>query len=193
MNFATAQTALVTWVLDYSGLTAVWANEARPMTDKPFVVLQILRSGEYGNYERKYIYNVGTQKMEPTVSQERDLTLNVQVISRNQTANNNALFYLDKLKLSLGLESVQIALSNAGLNLFRRESTIVLDAIFQNRSESRASFDVIFGYKAVTEFGDAEATEYIDTVEISSEIENEAGDLLDEDVQFDEDIFGVPV
>lgn len=190
MDWSTIQTGIKSWFSTGTGLTVVWMNEAKPMTDKPYGILQILSSSAIGKDEVNYEYiSTGTPHMEPTVSGVRQLTISCQVISRNQLAGSHAMSYLESARTDLRRPTAREALYTAGLGILSTSPTVVLDTRFDKRMESRASFDVTFTLaENVTYADDADGTSWIERAEVSSDFEptDDASS-----VELDEEVYGI--
>lgn len=191
MNWTTVQDAIKTWFSNGTGLTVVWFNQPRPRMDKPMGLLQILSVTSYGTDNIEFNVNVsGDPGVDyvPTVRGQRSLVVTCQVYSRDQSANLDAINYLERARAYSRLPNTRETLLAAGVTLWNIGDTVVMDALFDKRIESRASFDVTFGIAENIEFSNsADSNSWIERVEMSGDFEPEDGP------DFTDEIFGVPI
>lgn len=191
MDWSTIQNAIKEWAEDSTSLEAVWMNQARPMSQKPFIVLQITSTSKEGVDSVDYEYvATPTTHLEPVILGYRLINVQVMAISRNQNAGQDAIQYLELARTRLNRPVLKEALRQAGLAInWTSHAILVQDVIFQNRYESRAVLDVTFRTTQVDSFTDeADNEQYIERAEVSSELgnANDSLDLVDE-------IIGIPV
>ncbi len=191
MDWSTIQNAIQTWFADGTGLTVVWFNQPRPRMEKPMGLLQILTMSQFGNDMVGFNEVAGgTDGVDyaPTVRGQRSITVNCQVYSRDQSANLQALYYLERARARAAIPNAHEALRAAGVALWTMSDVKILDVAFDKRMESRASFDVTFGIAENIEFAEeADNNSWIEHVEISADYS--PGDDLD----FEDEIFGYPI
>ena len=74
----------------------------------------------------------------------RELTINVQVFSRQSSGDKCARSLIERARLCLANPVYRDELRSAGLVFIENHSITSLDFTFQNRAENRATFDVVF-------------------------------------------------
>lgn len=192
MNWSTIQNGIKDWAEDATGLTAVWMNQARPITTKPFVILQIISTSKEGldYYEYEFTDASPDDYLLPTIHGYRLLTVQVTVVSRNQNAGYDAINYLELARTRLNRPVLQTALRAAGLEInWTSQAILMRDVVFDNRWESRCVMDIVFRAVQTDAFTDsADQESFIERAEVSSDI-----DGADDAIELDDEIIGIPV
>lgn len=122
-----------------------------------------------------------------TICGDRALVLSIMVKSRDQSPTKTAMWYLEKIRTSLGKPSVLSALKTAGLAFARAENVQDLDGWLDDRIESVGVLDIHLN--AVVNESDDDHTEsgsFVETVEIAAELL----DPLENDLGWDSESFG---
>lgn len=195
MNWSTIQDGIKAWFEDSTGLTAYWMNQVRPAyAPKAVGVLQIISTAKVDVDAATYDYSATqpeNEEMVPSVSGYRLITVSCMVVSRDQNAGQDALEYLELARVSLNRPSLKDALKTAGLAIsWTSQAILPRDVLIDNRYESRAVMDVIFRAVQFIEFIDAADTDdYIARTEVSSDLDG----VVDPDVEWDDEIIGIPV
>ena len=195
MNWSTIQNGIKAWFEDSTGLTAYWMNQARPAyTNKPLGVLQIISTSKVDVDALDYNYSAlqpTNEEMVPSVFGYRLITVSCMVVSRNQNAGSDAIHYLELARTGLNRPSLKDAMIAAGLRVsWSSHSITPRDVLVDGRWESRAIMDVTFRAVQYVEFTDAADTDdYIQRAEVSSDFEG----VTDPDVEWDDEIIGIPV
>lgn len=188
MDWSAIQSAIQTWAENSTGLTAVWMNQPRPMTAKPYVVLQIISSSIEGIDYVDYTYSTTpTDRLIPSVNGYRLINVQVSCISRNQSAGYDAMPYLELARAKLHLPTSLAVLKDADLAVNWNSAIIqVRDTKFDNRIESRAILDIQF--RAIENLDlstDADQDEsYIEQISLSSDYE----DITDPNLELTDEI-----
>jgi len=198
MDWSSIRTGIKGWFAGATGLPVVWMNEARPMTTKPMGILQIISTSAFGPdiIQNTYIDTnpVGTpptiigQEIVTSVHGLRKITVSCMVVSRDQTSNHDALYYLEQARGQLYRPSLLALLKTANLSVLNMNNAIkISDGIFQDRYESKAVLDITFSTAENLTFDDVQDNStYIDTISLSSELENPD----DEQLELDNAIIG---
>jgi len=192
MNWSTIQSGVKAWAEGTTGLTAYWRNQQVPaFTPKPFILLQIIATSKVDVDSLDYVYDntqPPTEEMVPTLSGYRKITVAMTVVSRDQTANFDAINYLELARAGLNQPQYSETLTNAGLALVWTSQGISLqDAIVDNRYESRAAMDIIFRAVQYIQYKNPNDTNgYITQTEVSSDVDGVA-----ESSQMDNEIIGI--
>lgn len=181
MDWAAIETAIEAWVENATGLMAVWMNSARPMSTKPYIVLQITSTSIEGIDYVDYAFDAGPpEHLSPSINGYRLINVQVSCISRNQNPGLDALNYLEIARTKLHQPTIREALKAAGLAI-NWDSAIILvrDTKFDNRMESRAIFDVQFRAVQMIDLSPDPSSDesFIDQIELSSDIEDVDPDL----------------
>jgi hypothetical protein len=192
MNWATIMAGILAWFESGTGLDVVWMNGQRPMTDKPFGVLQITSVLKHGqdevNYDLVEVDAPGLDYLAPTVSGLRSIVVQCQVISRNQNGGYNAITYLEQARAAVKRPITRETLETAGVTIYSSSPIVVLDTVFDKRYESRAAFDTSFGIVQNTQYAtEDDATSWIEQTEITSALEP----VTDTAIEFVDEPFGV--
>lgn len=187
MNWSTIQDAIKDWLEDTTGLTTVWMNQARPITTKPFITVQLI-SNVIENQDMLDFTLNGTV-LEPKVEGHRLLTYQIMAISRNQNAGYDANNYLELARTALNKPVIFDALRAANLLVNNIGAILIRDQVFDNRYESRAILEVQFRAVQEVDYTDvADNMNYIERAEVSSDLGN-----ADDNLDLVDEIIGVPI
>lgn len=195
MNWLTIQNGIKAWFENSTGLTAYWRNQKQPAyAPKAVGILQIISTSKVDLDAMDYNYSAlqpANEEMVPSVAGYRLITVSCMVVSRDQSAGQDAVEYLELARASLNRPSLKDALKAAGLAIsWTSQSIIPRDVLVDNRMESRAIMDIVFRAVQYIEFTDAADTDdYIARTEVSSALEG----VTDADVEWDDEIIGIPV
>lgn len=112
----------------------------------------------------------------PTVVGNRELTIGIRVVSRSQAGNSTGQYWCEKLRASLKKPSVLLHFEASNIAVVRMKPTVKSpDEPVDGRVESVASVE----FRIATTIAEADsAVGVIDTVELSSTVEDVAGDVL---------------
>ena len=125
-----------------TGIPFVWEDEPRKMMRKPYGVLALGQSITIG---RDYSsYNFRDSDISIDMVGQRELTINVQVFSRQPKGELSARELIERARFSLANPVYRDELRSAGLIFVENHPISSLNFSFQNRAENRASFDVVF-------------------------------------------------
>jgi hypothetical protein len=184
MDWHAFQNAISGWAQTATGLMAVWLHEARPITDKPFVTLQVI-SVVQPEPDAIIRQDPGQDTdLATAVCMRRHVTVSCQVKTRTQHPSEYALLYAEKLRASLRRLDVMGELEVNGVVPLRAETIQVTAQEWANRMESRATLDVVFS----ASFAEmAPPTGWFDTVELSSDLKGTDGELLPSSMQLDDE------
>lgn len=168
LNWATIQTALHAWIVAGTGLAVgrvVWANQAMPQPQRPYVTLRLMALAPVGHDGVHSTTNLAApagEEVTLTVEGRRHLTVGVQAYASAVTGAGTAAELLAKAQTALSLPTVHAGLRAAGLAVLNEGGITDLSALLETKFEGRAAMDVRF--HCVDEV--AEKTGYIATVEI---------------------------
>lgn len=143
MNFWPAvQTALEHVFESATGIPFVWDDEPRKVLKKPYGVLALGQSLTVGRDFSGYTFRDSDSTLD--IIGHRELTISVQVFSRQCHGDNSARFLLEKARMCLANPIYRDELRSAGLVFVESHPLLNLAFSFQNRAENRCTFDVVF-------------------------------------------------
>jgi hypothetical protein len=125
-----------------TGIPFVWNDEPRKMMRKPFGILSLGQCITVGRDAGFYQFRDGGDSCE--LVGHREVTINVQVFSRQARGESSARVLIEKARLNLANPVYRDELRSAGLVFVENHPVTSLDFTFQNRAENRATFDVVF-------------------------------------------------
>lgn len=179
MPWGTIRDTIKAWAESASGLKAVWTEEQRPFIDGPHVLLNVISVAPVGVDETRAEEDLGAAVGEEIVQSQtgmRRFTVSCSAQNFiNQTAEKNAAYYLERLRTRLRWPSAHATFVAAGIAVVGTGPLSLGDYDFDGRRVSLASFDIML--QAAVSDADT-GIGYIETVEVSSAIEDEAGDIL---------------
>jgi hypothetical protein len=145
MDLAAIRTAIETWIgATCPSLTLFW--HARPRTwAEEHAILRIAAPTTKGRDSLTYVYNAPpTDTVTPTAAGNREITVEVKVVSYDATDTEDALSYTQALVDSLRLPSNLATFEAAGLGYKEILNQIDLSEIADKRELSMAQIDVRF-------------------------------------------------
>lgn len=171
-DIATYKTAIKTWVeAQGSGITAQWRDQEggwQPKTRARLHLSNVVPRGvDTIRYDQDATLAAGVDYI-PTFSGCREITLSIEITSRDQSGSNVAIWYLDKLRRSLRKVSVRDALRAAGLGFATTGPTQDLSSLVDDRLESKAQMDVFFN-AVVNEEDEDEADSVVETWKVTTD------------------------
>ena len=125
-----------------TGIPFVWDDEPAKVMPKPYGVLALGQSITIGRDFSRYSFRDSCSSLE-TLG-HRELTINVQVFSRQPRGDGSARSLIEMARLSLANPVYRDELRSAGLVFVENHPVVNLDFTFQNRKENRCAFDVVF-------------------------------------------------
>lgn len=125
-----------------TGLPFVWDDEAVKVMQKPYGVLALGQSITVGRDYSRYTFRDSDTSID--IVGYRELTINVQVFSRQARGERSARALIEKARLCLANPVYRDELRSAGLVFVENHPVADLDFTFQNRAENRSAFDVVF-------------------------------------------------
>lgn len=120
----------------------VWDDEPRKMMRKPFGILSLGQCITVGRDAGFYYFRDGGGSCE--LVGHREITISIQVFSRQARGECSARVLIEKARLCLANPVYRDELRSAGLVFVENHPVTSLDFTFQNRAENRATFDVVF-------------------------------------------------
>lgn len=123
-------------------LNFVWEDEPRNLMQKPFGVLSLGTSVTVGRDQSCYTFRDSDITID--LQGYRELTIGVQVFSRQAKGEASSRQLLERARLSLANPMYRDELRSAGLVLIETHPITSLNFSFDQRYESRAAFDVVF-------------------------------------------------
>lgn len=194
--YDTFETAIEDWAKAVTGFRFYWLNRKRNREfRKTWGTLQVISERDVGIDEVRQTDLTGGSppaggEIEVMISGNREITVSVQVKSRDQEPLKTARFFLAKLRTSLRKPGVRAThFQPNDIAVVRPLPLNELDFTRQNRVEALANMDVIFA-TVVNEVDPAEATTFIETVRVSSDVKNPGGVSIDPALQLDD--FDIP-
>lgn len=127
---------------------------------------------------------VANRDLTVSVIGSRAVGVNIEVRSRDQRPQNNAIIYCEQLRSSLRKPSAIELFNAANMSVFNIGDLGVFDEVFDDRWESVARFIVEFGV-GVHETDEREETGAIETIIVSSDIKDVDGSSLPASLQMD--------
>ena len=189
MDWATIKAALRTLLATLAGVPALWRDEPRPFgqnaTTTAYVLINATTTRGMGVDEVRY-QNLDTdgaptdvmadaESIRPDLCGQRQIVLSIQPETLDQRAEYSAMVYAERIRTRLAFPSALATLAAAGLALVRVGPSTVLDYVHDGRNYSRALVEVTLG--AASNESDA-AIPFIETAVLTSEIQDEAGNVL---------------
>jgi hypothetical protein len=123
-----------------TGIPFVWNDEPIKVMKKPYGVLALGQSITLGRDSSRYTFSHSDTTID--LVGYRELTINVQVFSRQSGGDVSARALIEKARLCLA------------------------NPVFQNRKENRSAFDVVFRL-VLNEQLSTDSTGYFDTIAVS--------------------------
>ncbi|MBW2672070.1 MAG: hypothetical protein JRD89_01475 [Deltaproteobacteria bacterium] len=179
LDLETYHDAFEAWILSATGLPSQFKNAAQVFQAKARVKLNLTVVAGLGIDENREDYD-DTQpagsELVPNIAGPRLLTLGIVVESRDQRPNTSAQYYIEKIRTSIKKPKIKAALHAAGLGFSSFEGYNELDPTIMHRVESRVAIDAIFN-AAANDIDTSEARGYVDTLEISYDLEKPVGTI----------------
>jgi len=136
------QTALENVFMRATGLSFVWDNEPRKLLPKPFGVLALGESISVGRDHSAYTFR--NSDISINLSGYREITITVQIISRQACGEQSSRAMVERARLALANPVYRDELRSAGLVFVENHPVLDISNSFDQRQESRAAFDVVF-------------------------------------------------
>jgi hypothetical protein len=149
-----------------TGIPFVWSDEPAKVMQKPYGVLSLGQSLSVGRDFARYTFRDSDSATD--VLGHRELTINIQVFSRQARGENSARSLIEKARFSLANPAYRDELRSAGLVFVENHPVTSLDFTFQNRAENRATFDVVFRLVLQEKIPNNQA--YFDAVELDNRL-----------------------
>lgn len=146
----------------------VWNNEPRSLLAKPFGILSLGNSAAVGRDNYSYDFEDKTLQ----VYGYREVTINVQIFSRQAKGQKSSRELIEKARLCLANPICKENLRKAGLVFLENHSVVDLDFSYDQRHENRSSFDVVFSM-CLHEIQSHKDITYFDEIKVSENIKNE--------------------
>lgn len=125
-----------------TGITFMWADEPRKMIRRPFGTLALGQSITIGRDHSGYTFRDSDITLD--LYGHRELTVSVQIFSRQARGESSARSLIEKARLSLANPIHRDELRSAGLVFVENHPVVDLNFSFDQRHEARAAFDVVF-------------------------------------------------
>jgi hypothetical protein len=172
MDFAAYEEATRQWIqTQLPGIDAQMRHEGGGWHGKPRALFHFMSSVGVGVDELRYELNAdletGTDYV-PVVSGNRRVVLSVMMQTRDQTPEQQAQYYLEKLRTSLRKPSVQALFRVAGLAFATVAGVVNQDRWLDDRMESQAVMDLTFNTIAIDRDSE-EADSYVAEVDVTGE------------------------
>ena len=125
-----------------TGIPFVWEDEPIKVMQKPYGVLSLGQSVTVGRDYSRYTFRDSDTSID--IIGHRELTINVQIFSRQARGDKSARALIEKARLCLANPIYRDELRSAGLVFVENHAVTDLNFTFQNRAENRSTFDVVF-------------------------------------------------
>lgn len=125
-----------------TGIPFVWDDEPVKVMKKPYGVLALGQSITVGRDSSRYTFRDSDTSID--IVGHRELTINVQIFSRQARGEYSARALIERARLCLANPVYRDELRSAGLVFVENHPIADLDFTFQNRAENRSAFDVVF-------------------------------------------------
>jgi hypothetical protein len=149
-----------------TGIPFVWNDEPVKMMQKPYGILSLGQSISVGRDSARYTFHDSDVNID--MVGHRELTINVQVFSRQSSGDKCARSLIERARLCLANPVYRDELRSAGLVFIENHSITSLDFTFQNRAENRATFDVVF--RLILQEKMPANQSYFDTIELENRL-----------------------
>lgn len=167
MNWQAIQTKLEKVFSLSTNIKFIWDDEPRAMLQKPFGLLSLGQSITIGRDSSSYTFRDSDISLD--IYGHRELTINIQIFSRQAKGEHSSRALIEKARLMLANPIYSAELREVGLVFVETHPVIDLDFSFQNRKESRAAFDVVFRLMLI-ESQSFNSVGYFDKVELNESI-----------------------
>ncbi len=137
-----AQAALEQVFQRSTGIAFMWDEEPRKMMRRPCGILALGESITIGRDRSGYTFRDSDITLD--LFGFRELTVNVQIFSRQAKGEDSARALIERARLSMANPFYRDELRSAGLIFVENHPVVDLDFSFDQRRESRAAFDVVF-------------------------------------------------
>src|SRR5262245_32909566 len=125
-----------------TGISFVWDDEPMKAMQKPYGILSLRQSMSIGRDYSRYTFRDSDTSID--IIGHRELTINVQIFSRQARGDRSARELIERARLCLANPVYRDELRSAGLIFVENHSVVDLNFSFQNRAENRSAFDVVF-------------------------------------------------
>ena len=136
------QTALEQLFYKATGITFMWEDEPRKMMQHPFGLLSLGQSISIGRDRSGYTFHDSDVTLE--LYGHRELTVSVQIFSRQAKGESSARALIEKARLALANPILRDELRCAGLIFVENHPVVDVNFSFDQRYEARTAFDVVF-------------------------------------------------
>jgi hypothetical protein len=147
-----------------TGIPFVWSDEPVKVMHKPYGVLSLGQSITVGRDTSRYTFSNSHTTLD--IYGHRELTISVQIFSRQARGDYSARALIEKARLCLANPVYRDELRSAGLIFVENHPVADLDFTFQNRAENRSAFDVVFRL-VLKEQVSADKIGYFDSIAVS--------------------------
>lgn len=141
-NWSELQTNLKSVFSKATHIPFQWDDEPRCMLPRPLGLLSLGQSITIGKDCSGYTFRDSDITLD--IYGYRELTITVQVVSRQSHSELSARALIEKARLSLANPIYRDELRTVGLVFVETHPVADLNFSFQNRTEPRSAFDVVF-------------------------------------------------
>lgn len=192
MDFAALETAIETWFRVATGLDqVVWENRARIALarDRAFGILSAPDMVASVGQDYVQLDSVdGDGNLVPNVAGQRTFSVLCKVLNRSQLPNGTGRYFLELARISLKKPTVLEHFQANGIAIVSCGKTTNFDAPFDERVESVAAFTLTLA-AAVNASDTPVGT--IETIEVSSTVQNTDGTVFPVPPNLDQEPFSV--
>jgi hypothetical protein len=136
------KTALENVFLRATGIPFVWSEEARRVLRPPIGILEIGQSMTLGR--DTYHYNFRDSEVKLDICGHRELTIGVQLVSKQAKNIPSSRVLAEKARLALANPVYRDELRSVGLIFVESHPLVNLELSRHRTKELRSSFDVVF-------------------------------------------------
>jgi hypothetical protein len=171
IDFVAIQNALVAWLREATDLPVVWADQNRPQTGRPFLVIEKIAGPTIigrDEQRRRTKTILGVPTLFTDVIGQRALTYNVQAFSSSDAPGADAEHYLSLAQARFALDETVDAFTAAKLAVSDPGPVRNLNSIAGAGYVSRAAFDLQATTVSALVAADDQPTNWIETVELTN-------------------------
>jgi hypothetical protein len=150
-----------------TGIPFVWNDEPVKVMQKPYGILSLGQSFTVGRDSSRYTFSHSDTTID--LIGYRELTINVQVFSRQSHGDVSARALIERARLCLANPVYRDELRSAGLVFVENHPVADLNFTFQNRKENRSAFDVVFRL-VLNEQLSTDSIGYFDSIALSENL-----------------------
>lgn len=183
MDLGAVQTALTSWVEDYSGVQCEWGRMPQQMYTQPYALAYLGAIEKAGHDERIQTYDAVADTTSVQVTGVRRLTLRISFRSADQRLGFSARQYAETFRVALHSQSSWDDLNAANLAYIDSGELVDSDYTWSGRQVSQTDMDIFLGLRASTTDPNHDGS-YIQNVNAASQqyvVDEDGNPVVDED------------